>query len=189
VLCRIFPAQLVTPSSLPTLSSNASVEYSFRVSRSASTPGSLRLGVIISGDFFSPPARVPRVTAYMWLSFHAIQNIALKFTIDRRPDLWYVCVCYLEQTSLTRSFTSPLILYLSITYRLLNSLAPLFRIAILCFQQLAASFRKMPGWHTPFLSVSAPNSVFSASRRYPFPRFSLATQHSPRLSRQLRPPP
>ena len=75
------------------LSSNASVEYSFRVSRSASTPGSLRLGVIISGDFFSPPARVPRVTAYMWLSFHAIQNIALKFTMHLSLLLTNVQIC------------------------------------------------------------------------------------------------
>ncbi len=29
---------------------------------------------------------------------HRIHPIALKFTIDRRPDLWYGCACYLEQT-------------------------------------------------------------------------------------------
>src|SRR5260370_20582660 len=34
-------------------------------------------------------------------SLHSIHTTALKFTIDRRPGLWYGCACYLEQISLT----------------------------------------------------------------------------------------
>jgi hypothetical protein len=42
--------------------------------------------------------------------------------------------------------TSPL---LSSTCRLLRSLCPLFRTPVLCFQSLAASFCKIPGWGYP----------------------------------------
>ena len=136
-----------------------------------------------------PPFVLCRRGAVFEFSFRAIHSIELKFTIDRRPDLGYGCLCYLEQTSLIRSFTPPLTIYLSITYRLLNSLAPLFRIAILCFQQLAASFPKMPGVACSVPLGLCANSAFSASRRYPSPRFSLATRHSPCLSRQPRPSP
>jgi hypothetical protein len=53
-------------------------------------------------------------------SFHAIHTIALKFTIDKRPDLWYSCACYLEQTSLIHSFAFPLTLDLSSACRLFS---------------------------------------------------------------------
>ena len=68
------------------------------------------------------------------LSFHATQTIALKFTIDIRPDIWYSAVCYLEQASRTHPFAIPLTLDLSSACRLLKSLAPLFPTAVLCFQ-------------------------------------------------------
>src|SRR5260370_37667711 len=37
-------------------------------------------------------------------------SLHLQFTIDKRPDLWYGYVCYLEQNSLARAFASPLTL-------------------------------------------------------------------------------
>jgi hypothetical protein len=67
-------------------------------------------------------------------SCHAIHTIELKFTIDIRPDLWYRCACYLEQTSLIQSFALSPTLDLSSACRLLKSLASLFPIASLCFQ-------------------------------------------------------
>ncbi len=102
-----------------------------RVSESASPAKRLKAG---DRTWVPPPFVLCRRGAVFEFSFRAIHSIELKFTIDRRPDLWYGCVCCLEQTSLTRSFTSPLTIYLSITYRLLKSLASLFSTAILCFQ-------------------------------------------------------
>src|SRR5712691_4054535 len=65
------------------------------------------------------------------------QNSALKFTIDKRPDLGYHFVCYLDQTSLgplPRSLALPLSPLLSSVCALLISLCALFRPSILCFQ-------------------------------------------------------
>jgi hypothetical protein len=70
----------------------------------------------------------------MWLPGHVIQNIGLKFTIEKRPDLWYRLPCYLEQTSLVSSFTRRLSLDFSIACCLFESLAPLFSTTALCFQ-------------------------------------------------------
>ncbi|HXN53692.1 MAG TPA: hypothetical protein VN943_17305 [Candidatus Acidoferrum sp.] len=80
------------------------------------------------------PLRVLSKGAVLELSFHAIQTIEFKFTIDIRPDLLYGCVCYLEQTFLIHFLAIPLTLNLSRTCRPLKSLASLFSIAILCFQ-------------------------------------------------------
>ena len=59
-----------------------------------------------------------------------------KFTIDRRPDLWYGCVCSLGETSSTPSVTpaltldpsiscSLLPLFFPLTYFVFNTLQPL----------------------------------------------------------------
>ncbi len=67
-------------------------------------------------------------------SFHAIHSIELKFTIDKRPDLGYHFVCYLEQTSRNALPLLPLSPLFPSACALLNSLAALFRTPILCFQ-------------------------------------------------------
>ena len=48
-----------------------------------------------------------------------------KFTIDRRPDLWYHSSCYLEETSPTPSFIPALTLDASISCSLLTLFFPL----------------------------------------------------------------
>src|SRR5258708_15652530 len=55
--------------------------------------------------------------------------------------------------------------FLSMICRLLGSLCSLFRARFLCFHQLAASFRKIPGG-VGYLGETSPPS---ASRRYPLP--------------------
>ena len=46
--------------------------------------------------------------AAVGLSSYAIHPITLKFTIDKRPDLWYGCACCLEQTRHHTTALTPL---------------------------------------------------------------------------------
>src|SRR6267378_5780263 len=55
-----------------------------------------------------------------------VLTIELKFTIDICLNLWYLCACYLEQTSPISFFDFPATISLSITCRLLKSLSSLF---------------------------------------------------------------
>src|SRR5712675_596188 len=63
-----------------------------------------------------------------------VLTIELKFTIDIRPNLWYLSACYLKQIPVCFSWRRRLSLNPSIVCRLLKSLASLFPIPILCFQ-------------------------------------------------------
>src|SRR5713101_791795 len=64
-------------------------------------------------------------------------TLNLSLLLTNIPDLWYRCVCYLEQTSLgslPRSLALPLSPLLPSACALLISLCALFRTPILCFQ-------------------------------------------------------
>src|SRR5713101_4604360 len=64
-------------------------------------------------------------------------QLNLSLLLTNIPDLWYRCVCYLEQTSLgalPRSLALPLSPLLPSACALLISLCALFRTPILCFQ-------------------------------------------------------
>jgi hypothetical protein len=63
-------------------------------------------------------------------SFHGIETIDLKFTIDKRPG----CMCYLEQASLSASPSRPLSPFLPFVCALFFTLAALFPTAVLYFQ-------------------------------------------------------
>src|SRR5258707_14754587 len=65
--------------------------------------------------------------------------------IDTIVNLCYAFVCYLEQASAVAPAPQSVTLAPSIACRLLKSLASLFALPFLCFQQLAASLCKIPG--------------------------------------------
>ena len=65
---------------------------------------------------------------------YPVQTIEVKFTIDKRPNLWYTGACYLEQASLRHLSARALTPTISIACRLLKSLASLLAARVLCFQ-------------------------------------------------------
>src|SRR5216683_2919729 len=81
-------------------------------------------------------------------------QLNLGLLLTNIPDLWYRCVCYLEQTSLGPLPQLPLSPLLPSACALLNSLAALFPTPVLCFQQLRDSFCKTPGVAYPLRNSS-----------------------------------
>jgi hypothetical protein len=83
-----------------------------------------------------------------------------KFTIDKRPDLWYHSACYLESTSLTPPATAPLTLAPSIACGLFVVAKKVNSFGI---KQIQPLLPKHPGWGVPAhltLLESATYSLF-----------------------------
>src|SRR5882762_6968381 len=82
------------------------------------------------------------------MPLHVTHAMELKFTIDIRPNLWYLSACYLKQIPVCFSWRRRLSLNPSIVCRLLKSLASLFSIPSFVFNSLRTLFAKHRGWHT-----------------------------------------
>src|SRR6267378_5344124 len=91
-----------------------------------------------------PSARVRLLTSLPSENSGVIhsQSCTYKFTIDKRPDPYYGCACYLEQTSHTVPTTQAVTLALSISCSLLLLL---LQLPSFVFNRLRPLFPKHPG--------------------------------------------